>query len=77
MFELCRYATGYSDEDDEEVTIYNSWMIAKHYSKTWLFIDIVACLPIDIVLRIMEGRMGCSLNQKGCPPKAVVGLYKL
>jgi len=56
-------------DTDEDVIVYNSWMIAKTYAKSWLPIDVVACLPIDVVLRVMEGRFMCSMNRDGCPPK--------
>lgn len=64
------FITGYDEEDeDEDVIIYDSWMIAKNYAKTWLTIDIVACLPIDMVLRIMDGTALCSVQLSGCPTK--------
>lgn len=61
------FITGVPHEVDEDIIVYNSWEIAKTYARTWLGIDIVACLPIDMVLRLMAGRMVCSLKIEGCP----------
>ena len=63
------FCTGYIDPNDEEQVIYHPGIIAKNYAKTWLTIDVVACLPIDIVLRITQDRLECSLSQGGCPPE--------
>jgi CRP-like cAMP-binding protein len=64
VFNFC---TGFVDPSDEERVIYHPGVIAKNYAKTWLAIDVVACLPIDIVLRITENRLICSMSKDGCP----------
>ena len=66
---VLNFCTGYIDPNDEEQVIYHPGIIAKNYAKTWLTIDVVACLPIDIVLRITQDRLECSLSQGGCPPE--------
>ena len=63
---VLNFHTGYVDPDDEERVIYEPWAIARKYARTWLSIDIVACLPIDLVIRISEGRLLCSMAAGGC-----------
>lgn len=64
---VLNFHTGYVDPDDEERVIYEPWAIAREYARTWLSIDIVACLPIDFVIRVSEGRLLCSMAAGGCP----------
>ena len=63
---VLNFHTGYVDPDDEERVIYEPWAIARKYARTWLSIDIVACLPIDLVIRVSEGRLLCSMAAGGC-----------
>ena len=48
--------------------------IAKNYFKTWFTIDVAACLPIDLALRLAEGSFLCSFNpnDKQCGKPAPV-----
>ena len=64
---VLNFHTGYVDPDDEERVIYEPWAIAREYARTWLSIDIVACLPIDFVIRVSDGRLLCSMAAGGCP----------
>lgn len=63
---VLNFHTGYVDPDDEERVIYQPWAIARQYARTWLSVDIVACLPIDLVIRVSEGRLLCSMANGGC-----------
>ena len=63
---VLNFLTGYVDPDDEERVVYEPWAIAREYARTWLSIDIVACLPIDLIIRISEGRLLCSMAAGGC-----------
>ena len=63
---VLNFHTGYVDPDDEERVIYQPWAIARQYARTWLSVDIVACLPIDLVIRVSEGRLLCSMAAGGC-----------
>ena len=63
---VLNFHTGYVDPDDEERVIYEPWAIARKYARTWLSIDIGACLPIDLGIRISEGRLLCSMAAGGC-----------
>ena len=63
---VLNFHTGYVDPDDEERVIYQPWAIARQYARTWLSVDIVACLPIDFVIRVSEGRLLCSMTAGGC-----------
>jgi len=37
-------------------------MIRNNYFKSWFFMDVVASLPIDMVMRIMNGEFTCSVE---------------
>mmetsp|Transcript_24501 Transcript_24501/g.79972 ORF Transcript_24501/g.79972 Transcript_24501/m.79972 type:complete len:696 (+) Transcript_24501:35-2122(+) len=57
-----------SDENDYIDTFKG---ISRAYLSSWFFIDIIACLPIDIALRMMDGNFVCSLDfEEGCPDEA-------
>ena len=64
---VLNFYTGYPDPDDEERVVYGPSHIAKEYARTWLLIDVVACLPIDFAIRVSEGRLLCSMEPNGCP----------
>ena len=64
---VLNFYTGFVDPDDEERIIYEPTAIAKEYARSWLFIDLIACLPIDLAIRISEGRLLCSVRTGGCP----------
>jgi len=62
---ILNFLTGYHDEVDSEIVM-DLAMISKNYLKSWFTIDIVACLPIDFVYRIMDKSLVCSLSTSGC-----------
>lgn len=35
--------------------------------QNFLVVDLLACLPIDIMVRVQEGNFLCSFNVEGCP----------
>ena len=43
----------------ESVVVFDPKMIAKNYAKGWLLIDLLACMPIDLVSRVGEGTLQC------------------
>ena len=52
-------------EDENNVLETRRREIAKHYAKFWLILDILASLPIDYIVRGLEGELGCSFTS--CP----------
>ena len=74
---VLNFVTGFEESEPDEAidgslddagrVVYDPAAIAKHYARTWLLIDVVACLPIDIVIRVSEDRFVCSMSSGGCP----------
>ena len=48
-------------------------MIAMNYARTWLLIDILGLIPVDLVTRLSERRFSCSLSYQGCSDATVEG----
>ena len=74
---VLNFVTGFEESEPDEAidgslddagrVVYDPAAIAKHYARTWLLIDVVACLPIDIAIRVSEDRFVCSMSSGGCP----------
>ena len=74
---VLNFVTGFEESEPDEAAdgslddagrvVYDPAAIAKHYARTWLLIDVVACLPIDIAIRVSEDRFVCSMSSGGCP----------
>ena len=43
---MINFRTGYYLEDEE---VMDSWRVAKHYISTWFLLDIVTCIPFDLL----------------------------
>ena len=64
---VLNFFTGYTIElEVSTVLVSDLWKIGMNYAKTWLLIDIMACLPVDLVSRIYAGELECSFNVNGC-----------
>mmetsp|Transcript_932 Transcript_932/g.3507 ORF Transcript_932/g.3507 Transcript_932/m.3507 type:complete len:884 (+) Transcript_932:248-2899(+) len=64
------FVTGYWDPDLKK-TILDHQLIAKHYIKSWFVVDLMAIIPIDMTLRILDGDFVCSLAIGGCSSEGV------
>jgi len=60
------FVTGYVEEDTGTLVMLPK-PIATHYLRNFLVVDLLACLPIDIMVRVQEGNFLCSFNVEGCP----------
>mmetsp|Transcript_60993 Transcript_60993/g.141016 ORF Transcript_60993/g.141016 Transcript_60993/m.141016 type:complete len:625 (-) Transcript_60993:201-2075(-) len=49
-------------EDEDGSVVFSFAATAKAYCAFWFPIDIIACLPIDIILKLSEDQFGCSLT---------------
>eukprot|EP00218_Dolichomastix_sp_CCMP3274_P012215 CAMPEP_0170135336 /NCGR_PEP_ID=MMETSP0033_2-20121228/2426_1 /TAXON_ID=195969 /ORGANISM="Dolichomastix tenuilepis, Strain CCMP3274" /LENGTH=714 /DNA_ID=CAMNT_0010370935 /DNA_START=50 /DNA_END=2194 /DNA_ORIENTATION=- len=67
---VLNFFTAYEKEMDvSTVFVRDLPTIARNYLKTWFLLDVVACLPIDLVSRSVEGSLECSFKVNGCPPE--------
>ena len=61
------FVTGYWEElETTSVLVSEPWPIAMNYLRTWFPIDAVACAPVDLVTRALEGTLKCSFEPDGC-----------
>ena len=61
------FITGFwMDLETTTVLVSDPREIALHYLKTWFLIDIVACAPVDLTTRAIEGEIACSFAVEGC-----------
>ena len=58
------FVTGYEDEDGDTVT--NMRLIAQNYLRTWFIIDLLAILPVELILDGTEGRLACNFTGEEC-----------
>ena len=62
------FITGFwLDLETTTVLVSDPSEIGKNYLKTWFLIDIVACAPVDLATRAIEGELACSFSVNGCP----------
>ena len=50
-----RFRTGYFVDDFSSDVIMSPWKIAKKYFRTWFLLDFVSCVPVDVLVLILEG----------------------
>jgi hyperpolarization activated cyclic nucleotide-gated potassium channel 2 len=61
------FITGFwRDTETTSVLVSEPREIALNYLKTWFLIDIVACAPVDLATRAIEGEIACSFAVEGC-----------
>ncbi len=63
---VINFVTGFENVEDHGKVIYDPSMIARHYLQTWCVVDFLGLLPVDLSLRISEGRFACSFREGGC-----------
>eukprot|EP00854_Cymbomonas_tetramitiformis_P024362 gene24362-29603_t len=62
---VLNFYTCYNDKDTG-ILVSDRSAIAKHYLKNWFTIDCIACLPLDMLLRALQGTLDCSFLPQGC-----------
>mmetsp|Transcript_58003 Transcript_58003/g.184251 ORF Transcript_58003/g.184251 Transcript_58003/m.184251 type:complete len:838 (+) Transcript_58003:206-2719(+) len=57
---ILNFFTGF--EADDGVLVFDLRLIRSHYMKSWFGVDVLACLPIDLLLRGLDGTIECSFR---------------
>ena len=61
------FITGFwKDMETTTVLISDAKEIALNYLRTWFIVDVVACAPVDLAMRAVEGQLACSFAVNGC-----------
>ena len=64
------FVTGYENKEDHGKIVTDGGMIARNYARTWMVIDLLGILPVDLSLKISQGRFRCSFDEGGCPEQS-------
>lgn len=48
------FSTGIMQQDNAEQVILDPKLIAKHYLKTWFFLDLISSIPLDYIFLIFN-----------------------
>lgn len=64
------FVTGYENKEDHGKIVTDGGMIARNYAMTWMVIDLLGILPVDLSLKISQGRFRCSFDEGGCPEQS-------
>nr|CAD7586324.1 unnamed protein product [Timema genevievae] len=51
---LCSRVAGIMQQDNAEQVILDPKLIAKHYLKTWFFLDLISSIPLDYIFLIFN-----------------------
>ncbi|XP_033110685.1 potassium/sodium hyperpolarization-activated cyclic nucleotide-gated channel 1-like [Anneissia japonica] len=49
------FRTGILNHDSNELVILQPKLIAKHYFRTWFFLDLISSMPMDYIILLMGG----------------------
>ena len=63
---VLNFLTGYENADDHGKIITEPKMIAMNYCRSWMLVDLLGLLPVDLSIRISQKRFQCSFQQDGC-----------
>ena len=80
---VLNFMTGFwKDMETTTVLVSDAKEIALKYLKTWFIVDVIACAPVDLATRAVEGQLACSFAVKGCSGSRTVNsnalkLFKL
>ncbi|KAJ8925813.1 hypothetical protein NQ315_009663 [Exocentrus adspersus] len=68
---VVNFRTGIMQQDNAEQVILDPKLIAKHYLRTWFFLDLISSIPLDYIFLIFNQRdpLLQFLNQKLCVAK--------
>jgi len=66
-------------ENDDGALLYDLKVIGKRYLRGWFWVDFLACVPIDLILRGVNGQIECSFTDTcdGEDSSAGAGAIKL
>ena len=54
--------TGIMQQDNSEQVIIDPRLIAKHYIRTWFFLDLISSIPLDYVFLIVNSLTGSGVR---------------
>lgn len=55
--------TGIMQQDNAEQVILDPKLIAKHYLRTWFFLDLISSIPLDYIFLIFN-QVSCILTER-------------
>ena len=55
-------------QDNSEQVIIDPRLIAKHYIKTWFFLDLLSSIPLDYIFLIFNSVRGSDVSVIPTPP---------
>lgn len=58
-----RVFTGIMQQDNAEQVILDPKLIAKHYLRTWFFLDLISSIPLDYIFLIFN-QVSCILTER-------------
>lgn len=57
-----RHFSGIMQQDNTEQVIIDPKLIAKHYIRTWFFLDLLSSIPLDYIFLIFSSISGSEVN---------------
>ena len=61
-FSLSFFSAGIMQQDNSEQVIIDPKLIAKHYIKTWFFLDLLSSIPLDYIFLIFNSIRGSDVS---------------
>lgn len=58
--------SGIMQQDNAEQVILDPKLIAKHYLRTWFFLDLISSIPLDYIFLIFN-QVSCILTERQTP----------
>ena len=56
--------SGIMQQDNSEQVIIDPRLIARHYIRTWFFLDLISSIPLDYVFLIINSLTGKGVRKK-------------
>jgi len=60
--EKSSFFAGIMQQDNTEQVIIDPKLIAKHYIRTWFFLDLLSSIPLDYIFLIFTSVSGSEVN---------------
>ena len=59
---VCYFISGIMQQDNSEQVIIDPHLIAKHYIRTWFFLDLISSIPLDYVFLVVNSLTGTGVR---------------
>ena len=56
------FISGIMQQDNSEQVIIDPHLIAKHYIRTWFFLDLISSIPLDYVFLVVNSLTGTGVR---------------